>query len=165
MPVVVADSSPLVYLARLGHFDLLRTLHGEIVIPTAVWQEVAVDGAHLMEGRSLAAARKADWAKVEPVTLADLAAFPVLAELDDGEGEAIALAVRLNALLIIDEREGREVATRLGLRLTGTLGLLIEAKNQGLIESLGTEINRLMETTNFRCSAGLLNDALREAGE
>ena len=149
----------------LGRLELLRTLHREILIPPAVWREVGIDGQLLAEGQALAQARTDGWVRVltpgaEPVP-PDLE----LEQLDDGEREAIVLALELGALLVIDERDGRAVATRLGLRLTGTLGLLVEAKNRALIPSLRTELDRLLVETNFRCAESLLQKALLEAGE
>lgn len=70
-----------------------------------------------------------------------------------------------NALLIIDEIEGQEVARRLGIRLTGTIGVLVEAKLKGLIPEVRFESNRLTETSNFRCTEQLFATALQKAGE
>lgn len=70
-----------------------------------------------------------------------------------------------NALLIIDETDGREVARRLGIRLTGTIGLLVEAKLKGLIPEVRSQLNRLKETSNFRFTEQLFAAALQKAGE
>lgn len=165
MPAVVADSSPLVYLARLGRLDLLRVLHGEVLVPAAVWREVALEGAHLPEGSALAAASMEGWIRVEHVDDSVVYPDPELQDLDDGEREAILLALGMKALLIIDEREGRRVALRLGLQLTGTLGLLAEARRRGLFPSLRLELDRLLSETNFRCAEALRLKALRDVGE
>lgn len=164
MPVVVADSSPLVYLARLGRLELLRLLYSEVLIPDAVWREVAVEGREFTEGRALLAAASAGWVRVESCAPA-AEEEPSLQRLDDGEREAITLAIRLRALLIIDEAEGRAAATKLGVKLTGTLGVLVQATRRGLVPRLQTELDRLMVETNFRCADELIADALKAVGE
>jgi len=134
MAVVVADSSPLVYLARLGRLELLRLLYSEVLIPDAVWREVAVEGGDFTEGRALMAAASAGWIRVE--SCAPAAEEPSLRGLDDGEREAITLAIRLRALLIIDEAAGRAAATKLGVTLTGTLGVLVQATRRKKIKKI-----------------------------
>ena len=165
MPVVVADSSPLVYLARLGRLELLRLLYSEVLIPDAVWREVAVEGRDFTEGRALLAAVSAGWIRIESCAPAAAAEEPLLQRLDDGEREAITLAIRLRALLIIDEAAGRAAATKLGVKLTGTLGVLVQATRRGLVPRLETELDRLMVETNFRCADELITDALKAVGE
>jgi len=85
--------------------------------------------------------------------------------LDEGEAEAIALALEANAsLLLLDDREARLQAKRLGLRVTGTLGILLRARKLGLIEGLREELNKLRET-GFRISKSLEEEILKAAGE
>jgi len=164
MPAVVADSSPLIYLARLNRLELLRSLYSEVFIPPAVWREVAVEGKELIEGRSLLVAASEGWLRVDDSAAAS-ANEEVLKQLDDGEREAIALAIRLQALLIIDDAEGRAAAQKLGVKLTGTLGVLVQATRRGLLPRLKPELDRLMAETNFRCAAELMAKALKEVGE
>ncbi|MCO5053031.1 MAG: DUF3368 domain-containing protein [Verrucomicrobiae bacterium] len=165
MPAVVADSSPIVYLARINRLELLRRLYSEVFIPAAVWREVAVEGAELIEGRSLRAAATAGWIRVDNSTAASAHQNPLLTQLDDGEREAIALAIRLEALLIIDEAEGRAVALKLSVKLTGTLGVLVQAIRRGFLPRLKPELDRLMGETNFRCTDELIATALKDVDE
>ena len=132
MPAVVSDSSPFVYLARIQRFGLLRTLFDQILVPEAVWEEVAVASASNPEDLEIARAATAGWLKVErpsgDLTLHD----QQLRGLGVGEREAILLALEKRALLIIDETEGRKAATRLAVHTTGTLGVLIQLFERAL---------------------------------
>jgi predicted nucleic acid-binding protein len=88
-----------------------------------------------------------------------------LAGLDSGEREAILLAGELNALLIIDEAEGRKRAVAMGLRVTGILGMMLESKARGLIDQVAPELARLVTVTTFRISEELREGVLKLAGE
>jgi predicted nucleic acid-binding protein len=88
------------------------------------------------------------------------------ATLDPGEAEAIALALELSAdLILLDERDGRSVAERAGLRVTGILGILLRAKDNGQIQSIKPEIDALRTRARFFLSARLQQKALEIAGE
>ena len=87
-------------------------------------------------------------------------------QLDAGESEAIALALELKStILLIDETEGRRVAAAYGIKKTGTFGVLLLAKKQGLIPSLKEEIDKLQHKAHFWISAPLYEKLLHAAGE
>ena len=87
-------------------------------------------------------------------------------ELDIGEAEAIALAVEIQAdQVLIDERRGRLVATRLNLRCIGILGILVEAKIQGLIAEVQPLLDALVNEAGFWVAEPLYNSILRLVGE
>jgi hypothetical protein len=115
---VVSDASALIALGQVGRLDLLPALYGSIAIPSGVRDELR--SAELQ--RLLA--NPGSWLEVRPATPAPLLRA-LEADLDAEEAEAISLAVQVKAdLLLIDERRGRAVATRLGLKVLGTLGVL-----------------------------------------
>jgi len=108
-----------------------------------------------------------DW--IKPLTCSDLSLVQTLQQvnkLDLGESEAIALSLQLKAeRLIIDERLGRKVALSFELNITGVLGVILAAKNKGLVSSIKPLLNLLITRTGFRLSQTLYFQALAEAGE
>ncbi|MCA6214183.1 DUF3368 domain-containing protein [Thermococcus bergensis] len=160
MPVV-SDSTPLIHLAKIGRLELLREFFGEIIIPEAVYRECVLEGGESEDARAI---KNAGWIKVEKISDERLKRTLML-ELDEGESETIVLALEKNAeLILIDDYDGREVARVLGLRVVGTIGILLRAKFQGRIESLKEELEKL-KATGFWLSEELYEKVLREAGE
>lgn len=102
----------------------------------------------------------ADWIQIIPVQ--DLKLVHTLrADLDEGEAEAIVLASQEQAdLILLDEKRGRQVARRLGLVTLGSVGLLIWAKQNGLIENLAHELDRLRLQGGFYLSESIISAAL-----
>ena len=151
-------------LVAIHHLCLLQQFYDLILIPEAVYRELAdidppVPGS--VEVQTL------DW--LEVLSLRDRTIADQLQnqfQLDPGESEAIALALEINAdLLLIDERRGRAEATRLGLRLTGLLGMLVEAKQRSLIPSVKPLMDALIDTSAFRVSQPLYEQILQMVDE
>lgn len=140
--IVIADSSPLILLARIGHLSLLRALYNRVVVPTAVYRET-VGEQPIRPGASTIAG--ADWIAVEEVT--DLLAVRLLGQqIGPGESEAIVLAMQLNAeLLLIDDAKGRRMAEAYGLSTAGTIGVLIQAKRFKLLPAVKPNLNALRD--------------------
>lgn len=159
---VVSNASPLINLARIGELDLLRHLYDRLLIPQAVWQEVVVEGA----GQPGAAAvEAADWIETREVADHDLVRV-MQQSLDAGEAEAIALALEVEAdLLLMDERLGRATAQHVGLRYIGLVGVLITAKRRGLVDSIKSHLAALRDAAGFRLSEALYSRVLRDEGE
>jgi predicted nucleic acid-binding protein len=138
---VVADSTPLIALAGIGKLHLLQKLYQEIVIPNAVYEEVVHQG----KGRSGSSeVANAVWIQTRSVTQQP-SDQNLPSCLGRGESETIFLAQQLSAhLVVMDETAGRKEVTRRGLRLIGTIGILQQAKLQGIIPALKPELNALI---------------------
>jgi uncharacterized protein len=130
---VVSNSGPLINLAKVSQFVLLQDLFQRITIPPAVFEEVVIRGG----GQPGAGeTNTAQWITRGMLRRSDIADI-LAAELDRGEAEAIALALQEKAdWLLIDERVGRRFAQRVGLKVKGTLGILLEGMRRGYIEDL-----------------------------
>ena len=152
--IVVSDTSAITSLMQVGCARLLRDLHGSVIIPTAVHAELLRTHAAtpaFVEVREVQERMRVD---------------ELGADLDLGEAEAIVLAKELNAdLLIIDEKLGRQVALREGLRISGLMGLVVEAKQRGLIPSVRELVHRLEVEAGFRVSDIVKAEAFRLAHE
>lgn len=154
--IVVADTSPLLHLARIGRLDLVRAAVGPIVVPRTVWSELIQPGTRVDVERAL---RSATW-----IGISDDPANQDLG-LDPGETAAILLAEQLGAAaLLIDERKGRAVAVSRGLAVIGTLGVLAGAKRYGAVERVEPVIEQL-RSDGFWLGDDLVARFLRRIGE
>ncbi len=158
--VVVVNTTPIIALALIEQLDLLPRLYGQVVVPPAVQAEVLKGGA---QGIGVAEIRSAEWINV--IALADPRRVGLLPDLDRGEAEVIALAQELRAeLVIIDERLARKYARRLKLELTGTLGVLLRAKQRGFLLAIHPLVDQLVQG-GIRLGDDVIAEALRLAGE
>jgi len=150
--IIVADASPLIALSRVGRLDLLRQMFGTLIVPEAVWQEVT---SVPDERPGSAELRSSTW--VSHATVQDTALVRLLRrDLGAGESEAIVLAHELHAdVLLIDERLGRSAATRLGLTITGLVGVLIDARRSGLLPDAFQVVELLRTEAGFWISDSL----------
>ena len=149
--IVVADSGPLHYLILLDQIDLLHHFYDEVVVPESVAEELrAVESPQRVNDWM---SRPPSWLTVVVVTAEEIAS--IARELDPGERAAIALAERMRAdLLLIDETAGRAEARKRSLRVTGTLGVLRTAAEEGLVDV--HDILARLGMTNFYVDEGLL---------
>jgi predicted nucleic acid-binding protein len=159
--IVVANAGPLIALAQIDRFALLRTLYDRLYIPPAVRDEVVLAGQGRPGSGDVA---DADW--IEIVEVRDTTAVQLLADrLDLGESQAIVLALKLDAdLLLIDEDRGRRIAEARGVAKTGTIGTLVVAKQRGMVSSVARELDKL-QSAGFRMSQDLYDAALGLSGE
>jgi len=132
MRIVVSDTSPLFYLARLGRLNALWQTYGRVLVPRTVWQELlASRNRYPAVSALLATSLSEGWIEIIDDTFDSLHLEST--GLDAGEARAIALAVGLKAdYLVIDEAAGRNIARRMGLFAVGTGGVLLEARLRGL---------------------------------
>jgi len=146
---VVSNASPLIAFERIRRQELLKRLFGTIFIPPTVRVEV------------FGLQQPPDWIVEREPTLA----FHPSKSLGRGEVEAIALALELKAdWLLMDDLDGRKEAIRLGLTVMGTIGVLIHAKQQGIINAIRPLLDEL-ETVGFYYGQELRALALSTAGE
>lgn len=149
-PVTASNSSCLMALDLVSRFDLLRGLYGTVLVPQAVSYEY---GGGLPQ-----------WVSVGIIQNQGMTRTLQLG-LGAGESEAIVLASeRSAARLILDDKKARRTAQQLGLPITGTLAVLLRAKQHGLIPNLRDVLDDLA-AADFRISDALTEDALRRAGE
>lgn len=149
---VVADASPLIALADIGLLDRCESLFGSCVIPPAVANEIA------------GSVRRPRWMDVRRLDGPIDPRIPG-SRLDRGEMEVIALAPALGySQVLIDERTARRVAVSLGLSVIGTVGLLVRAKQQGILPTIRPSLDALRET-GFFLGEDVIEVALRGAGE
>lgn len=159
--IVVANAGPLIALATIGQFNLLRSLYGKLYIPPAVRDEVVTSGRGRPGSDQV---RTASWIQV--VDVRDVTAVQLLTErLDAGESEAIVLAIQLETnLLLIDEARGRRVAEARDLDRTGTIGTLIMGKKRGFVPQVTPLLNDL-RAAGFHMSEDLYRTSRVLAGE
>ena len=158
---VVCNTSPLILLAKIQRLDLLIQLYDEIIIPEAVLDEICIKSTRETDQiRALLEERKFHYRKTSEETLAELSP-----DLGHGEREAIALALETKAdLVVLDDQQGRNVSQSKNLQTTGTIGVLIEAKERGFIHSLRNELDRLVEAGMW-ISEIFYHRVLQELGE
>lgn len=160
---IIADASPLIGLASIGHLDLLRELYQEVVIPAQVLEELHVH-ENRPGSRALLQALEAGWLQAE--ALRDPTEMISLQRsIGPGEAAAILLAEqRACRFVLLDEKRGRAVAKRRNIPVAGTGTILLAAKKRGLIESAAMTLEQLA-AVGYRLSAGLRAEVARLAGE
>jgi len=159
----VSNSSVLISLSIIGQLDLLHKRFPDgILIPAAVWHEVVESAQGRSGAKSVAAAH---WIKVMSIADTDLVTM-LKTSLDTGEAEAIVLAREQNiAIVLLDEKDARKVAKKLGLSVLGVVGVLIWAKRAGIIDDLRSQLDALQQQGGFRLSRALYLEALAAVGE
>jgi predicted nucleic acid-binding protein len=142
--IVISDTTPILSLIKIDRLKILEELYKKIIIPKAVYDELIINIDYQDE---IDIIKRCTFIQIENVE-ENLSVVLLQRELklDRGESEAIVLAKNINAdLIIIDERKARRIAKDVGLKVTGTLGILVEAKQQGLIKELKSLLDELMD--------------------
>ena len=160
--IVVSNTSPITNLSAIGQFDLIQKLYDTIYIAEGVWQELNARG---QSWPGSAEVERSAWVNRKKVKNQTVVAT-LRGDLDPGESETIALAIELKAdLVLMDETEGRHKAKRLGLNVTGVIGMLLEAKSKGHISEARPFLDRFCQEAGFYLSEHVYQEALRLAGE
>lgn len=138
--IIVSNTTPILSLYKIGKLDLLEELFNQVLIPTAVFNEINIigkKGYHILN--------TIEYVKVKNIQNT-LAAELLQSQLDYGEAEAIVLARELKAdILILDEKKARKIAQATSQTVIGTIGILQAAKNKGLISDMRTNLDNLIE--------------------
>ena len=160
--LVVSNTSPILNLALIDRLSLMQEQFTTVTIPKGVLEELRV-GENLPGSKKILEALDAKWLQVEDVQ--DSALLRILRrELDAGEAEAIALALKSGAnWVLLDESEARRIAKDLGLKVTGVLGIILRACRQKRIPSLRSEMERLREKAGFYIADHLFEDLLKQS--
>jgi len=149
---VVFNASPLIALERIGQLDLVHQIFGSVLVPRAVVRETTP------------ALVLPSWIAEQPLQR-PLDPRIAHASLGPGETETVALAMEVSAgWVVLDERPARRLAQGLGLRVIGTLGLVLAGKRRGLIGNVKPFLDLLIQQ-GFYISPQLHNKVLRDAGE
>ncbi len=160
--LLVADSGPLIALARLGLLSLPARLFREALVTATVWDEVS-RGPHAAELLALNAAVQAGHLRVvsDPTGVVLQMTEP---RIDAGERSAIALALSVGAVVLVDEKRGRAVAEGLGLHVLGTLGLLVRARDVGIVDRVRPLAEALLQG-GYHLARPLVEHTLAAIGE
>ncbi|MGH1433593.1 MAG: DUF3368 domain-containing protein [Lewinella sp.] len=150
MELVISDASCLIALEDIGELRILHGLFSQVVVTDIVREEIQAELPSWIKVSKDYEARELEILKLE---------------LDMGEASAIALALKNpGSRIILDERKGRKVAKRLGLKVIGTLGLIVKAKQKGIIPS-GKEVLNKLENHGFWLSQRMKKSLLIKLGE
>lgn len=154
---VVADSSPIISCVRAGKLHLIKKVYSNIVIPSAVYKEIIIDGLGKPGYNELKNSISV-WIEVkEPREKSTVSILK--RRFGEGESEAIALAKELGFYLLIDEIKAINEARRQGIYVLSTLIMLLEAKKMKLISSVKSELDEFI-VSGFRCSSALYEEIL-----
>ena len=160
MTNVICNTSPFQYLHQIDQLRILPALAGKIIVPSAVVDEIAVGR---VAGVDLPDLAQLEWVMVQsPV---GQSALPLISDLGAGESEVLMLALETpGATVILDDMLARRVAESLNLHLTGTLGLLLDAKQAGLISQVRPLLDQL-QALRFRLSPDTYQAVLKLSDE
>jgi len=158
--VAISNTSPIILLDNVGKLTLISELYGRVVIPPAVRRELQA------KPDALSAELEGFLVSVDVQAAKNVMLVRSLStDLGIGEAEAIALATEIpDALLIMDDTEGRRVARSLGLSLTGLLGVLVEAKVRGMIREIKPLLAQMVDA-GFWLNDEMLRRVLESVGE
>ena len=159
MRKIISNTTPILSLLKIDKLNLLKELYGIVIVPFAVYQEIE-EGKEKPYYQDLTSL---DWIEIRNIKNPDSREY--LIDLDDGEAEVLVLAKEINAdLVILDEIMGRRYAKRFEINLTGTIGILLKAKENRLITSIKNLMSELVEKGTW-LNPKLISKAIKIANE
>ncbi|RMF83830.1 MAG: DUF3368 domain-containing protein [Nitrospinota bacterium] len=157
---IVSDSGPILSFARADHLDLLREVVRALIIPEAVYEDIVIQGAGKPGAGEV---QQATWIRCERVQDRSLV-NQLPSKLHLGEREALALAKERGCMLLIDEYEARKEALRQNIKHFGSLRVLKEAKDRGIIQEIKPVLDAFIASGTY-ISSSLYSAFLREVDE
>lgn len=147
---IISDTSCIIVLDKIGELNILKELYGTVILTKKIKEEF---GSTLPGQFEIKKVKDLNYQKILETIV------------DKGEASAIALALELdNPLLIIDDLKGRKLAKKLNLNIAGTLGVILKAKEKGIIKSTKGIFEKLKQS-NFRISEKVETELLKLSGE
>lgn len=160
--MIVSNSTPLINFAAIGRLDILESLFTRVTIPPAVEYELLERGQQYPSMMAIRGASFIQQHDIQNIPLRDTLTL----DLDMGEAEAITLALEQQAdLLLLDEVAGRTIAETHGLRFTGSIGCLVEAKRMSIIPLVHPLLQAMQTEARFWIHPRLLAKVLAEQNE
>ena len=152
--LVISNTSPLFYLHRLGQLEVLQALYQQIVVPEAVRDELHIGR---IQGEDTPELADYDWIKSRSVLVPEV--LTLITDLGAGEAQVLALTLEEpGSLVILDDRFARALAQMRNVRLTGTAGVLLKAKQEGYIAAVAPLLDQMTQM-GFRLS-GTIRDMI-----
>ncbi|RLD53484.1 MAG: DUF3368 domain-containing protein [Bacteroidetes bacterium] len=159
MRKIISNTTPIISLLKIGKLNLLKELYGKVIVPAAVYIEIE-NGRDKPYYQDLT---QIEWLEIQKIRNPGSRAY--FLDLDDGEAEVLILAKEQNVdLVIMDEIMGRRYAKQLGFNLTGTIGILLKSKENGLIASIKGLLTELTEKGTW-LSPKLISKAIKLSNE
>ncbi len=159
MRKIISNTTPIITLLTISKLELLKELYGKLIIPQGVFEEIE-EGKNKDYYTDLSLI---DWIEIKTISYREPLRY--ISDLDKGEAEVIVLANEVKAdLVIIDEKLGREYATHFNLKLTGTIGVLLKAKELGLINKI-KPLLQTMKENGIWLNQKFINKVLEIANE
>jgi uncharacterized protein len=158
---VICNATPLINFAAINRLDILEAVFGKVIIPNAVYDETTE--LSFPSAKIIIEATKFDWLMVYnfPLTISN---FPP--ELDAGEREVIALAIKSNIFkVLLDEKKARQVSLDIGLQVIGTIGTLLLAKDKQVITKVAPLLDAMINDARYWVSKSLYQDVIQRADE
>lgn len=160
--MIISNSTPLINFAAIRRLDILEHLFGKLVIPKAVERELLEKGSDYPSALAIQEAAFIDIVEIRDISLCE----SLKSELNDGEAEAITLALEHNITwLLLDEIKGRQTAKSYHIPVTGSIGCLVEAKRAHIIPAIKPLLDAMQTQARFWVHVRLYHSILQENGE